>query len=91
MNLTRNQEVVGSIPGLAQWNPALLWLWYRPVYTSVVYTSDATPSLRTSICYGGSGGKGEKVQMQVDHLLIISLQAVLLFALRMKCSFPGAL
>ena len=31
MNLTRNHEVVSSIPGLAQWveDLALLWLWCR--------------------------------------------------------------
>ena len=46
-NPTRNHEVVGSIPGLAQWvavscgvghrrgsDPALLWLWHRPATTA---------------------------------------------------------
>ena len=32
-NPTRNHEVLGLIPGLAQWvkDPELLWLWRRPV------------------------------------------------------------
>ena len=28
-NLTRNPEVAGSIPGLAQWVQDLVWLWWR--------------------------------------------------------------
>ena len=49
MNLTRNQEVVGSIPGLTQWvamscgvgrrrgpDLALLWLWRRLAATAPI-------------------------------------------------------
>ena len=53
-NPTRNHEVAGSVPALAQWvkgsgvamscgvgcrrgsDPALLWLWHRPVATAPI-------------------------------------------------------
>ena len=38
MNLTRNHEVEGSIPRVAQWvkDLALLWLWRRPAAIALI-------------------------------------------------------
>ena len=35
-NLTRNHEVSGLIPGLAQWVNDMVWLWRRPAATASI-------------------------------------------------------
>ena len=69
-NPTRNHEVAGSVPGLAQFRRCLE-MWCRlqmqlrsrvavPLVLASGYSSDSTPSLGTSICRGSGPRKGKK-------------------------------
>ena len=74
-NPTRNQEVEGSIPGLASglriWHCRELWCRSQTrlgsrVAVAVVeaggYSSDSAPTLGSSICHGCSPRKGKKTK-----------------------------
>ena len=72
-NLTRNQEVAGSIPGLAQRvrDPALLWwdldltllwLWCRPAAAAPI-----RPLAREPPWASGAALKGQKTKKKVEN------------------------
>ena len=50
-NLTRNHEIVGSIPGLTQWvkDLGLLWLWCRPVAVPLIRPLAWEPPYATGV------------------------------------------
>ena len=60
MNLTRNHEVSGAIPGLAQWvkDPTSLWLWHKPAAEAPIQPL----SLGASICRKSSPRKRRKTK-----------------------------
>ena len=81
MNPTRNHEVVGSVPALAQWvndlalpcrrssDPALLWLWRR-----LVATAPLAWELPYVVGAAQERAKRQKIKKKKMHVLQSSLQ-----------------
>ena len=65
MNPTRNHEVVGLIPGLAQWVGDLVW-WQAWLGSHVAV---APAYLGTSICYGCGPKKTKKKKKPIFFFL----------------------
>ena len=71
-NLTGNHEVVGSIPGLAQWvmDLALLWAVVQPAATVVIRPLAWEPPYAA-----GEALKRQKDQKKNCHIAFIHLKA----------------
>ena len=48
-NPTRNHEVAGLIPGLAQWVKHPPWLWYRPAAVVLIHLLAWEPPYATGV------------------------------------------
>ena len=78
-NPTRNDEIAGWIPGLAQWvkDPALLWLWCRPVATAPIqplaweppYAAEAAQEIATTTTKKTKKDKKKKKKTQKIKIL----------------------
>ena len=83
-NLTRNHEVVSSIPGLAQWvkDPVLLLLWHRLAAVAPISPLAWEPPHATSVTLKTK----KKKKNQLKDICINS--TIFLFSNFFSCFFP---
>ena len=71
-NPTRNHEVVGSIPGLAQWvkDLALLWLYQRPAATAPIRPLACEPPYALGCGPKKKQKSKKKKKKKLEHIYI---------------------
>ena len=73
-NWTRNHEVAGSIPSLAQWikDLVLLWLWCRPAATAMIRPLAWEPPYVTSEALKDKKKKKKKKKnLRVERIFVV--------------------
>ena len=63
-NLASIHEPVGLIPGLAQWDLALIWLWCRPAATALIQPLTWELPYAMGVALKKKGGKGVPIVTQ---------------------------